>query len=106
MKHILKYLLPAMLACLQGNVFGQNVFPTLTGNTGIGTLTPDFLQSVKSATMVFHDNTGQVIKEITLTDRGNGSVTVQPKGLAAGVYTYSLTVDGKTVETNRMVKGN
>jgi len=63
-------------------------------------------KSVKTATMVFHDNTGQMIKEIALTDMGNASLTVQPKGLAAGVYTYSLNVDGKTMETKRMVKGN
>jgi len=60
----------------------------------------------EAAVMVFHDLSGQTLREVTLTDRGHASVTLQADGLAAGVYTYSLVADGRTVETRRMVKGN
>ena len=61
--------------------------------------------SVKMATIVFHDSQGQMMQETELKDRGHVSLTVQADGLSAGIYTYSLTVDGKVVETRRMVKG-
>lgn len=91
------------LGSIDGAILYQNRPNPFTDGTVINYYLP---KSVKVASMVFHDNAGQAIKEIVLTDRGSASVTIQPTGLAAGVYTYSLTVDGKTVETRRMVKGN
>ncbi len=91
------------LGSADGAILYQNRPNPFTEETLIGFYLP---RSVKVATMVFYDNAGQVIKEVILSDRGNASVTIQPKGLAAGVYTYSLIVDGKTIETRRMVKGN
>lgn len=72
-----------------------------------GTVIAYYLPStVKAAVMVFHDQSGQTLREVTLTDRGHASITLQAERLAAGVYTYSLVADGRTVETRRMVKGN
>lgn len=91
------------LGTADGAILYQNRPNPFTESTVINYYLP---KSVKLASMVFYDNTGRTLKEITLFDRGNASVTVQPNGLAAGIYTYSLTVEGKTIETKRMVKGN
>ncbi len=62
--------------------------------------------TVRTAVMIFHDQSGRTLREVTLTDRGHASLTLQADGLASGVYTYSLMADGHTVETRRMVKSN
>lgn len=61
-------------------------------------------QSVKSAKMDFFDNTGKMIKEITIDQRGNASVTIKSADLSIGIYAYSLIVDGKGIDTKKMIK--
>ncbi len=61
-------------------------------------------QSVKSAKIDFFDNTGKMIKEITIDQRGNSSVTIKSSELSIGIYSYSLIVDGKGIDTKKMIK--
>lgn len=96
---------PVMRCCSKaGNAADSPDRPNpLTDGTVIAYYLPSH---VKAAVMVFHDQSGQTLREVTLTDRGHASITLQAERLAAGVYTYSLVADGRTVETRRMVKGN
>lgn len=56
-----------------------------------------------SAFIIIRDMQGTVQKTIALTQKGEGAITLQAQDLAAGVYTYELVVDGKTVDTKKMV---
>lgn len=53
--------------------------------------------------MLFSEEKGNTLKTVELTERGTGTVEVQPKELAAGIYTYSIAVDGKIVGMRKMV---
>ena len=55
------------------------------------------------AEMMVADIYGKKIKQITLANRGKGTVSMDTTGLAAGTYTYTLFVDGKMIETKKMI---
>ena len=55
------------------------------------------------AEMVITDVYGKRVKQINLNNSGKGSLNVDTNGLAAGTYSYTLLVDGKMVETKKMV---
>jgi hypothetical protein len=44
---------------------------------------------------------GQVVKTISLGNRGAGQATVDISMLAAGTYNYALFVDGRQVDNKR-----
>jgi len=46
---------------------------------------------------------GETVKTIAVNGAGYGQLNLQTGQLAAGTYTYSLFVDGKLVESKRMV---
>ncbi|MCG3164476.1 MAG: hypothetical protein POELPBGB_00230 [Bacteroidia bacterium] len=54
--------------------------------------------------MVFYDNMGKVIKEVSISQKGNASVIVRSTELSVGVYSYSLVTDEKIAGTKMMVK--
>ena len=55
------------------------------------------------AELVITDNAGRKIKTINLNTFGKGVLNVDTKGLASGTYTYSMYVDGKMIDTKKMV---
>ncbi|HUP11442.1 MAG TPA: hypothetical protein VM187_04505, partial [Niastella sp.] len=55
------------------------------------------------ATLTFTNAKGQLIKTIAIRNRGGGLLTFNTSMLAPGTYNFTLHVDGKTVETKRMV---
>lgn len=57
----------------------------------------------KNAVLCIYDLNGKQLKQIVVTERGGTSVSVTNEGLCAGMYLYSLIVDGKLVKTRRMV---
>ncbi|MCW3104413.1 MAG: hypothetical protein JWO09_2853 [Bacteroidetes bacterium] len=61
-------------------------------------------EDVKTAQMLFYNSNGLLIKTVELTSKGKGQVNVFANDLTKGVYTYTLVVDGKIVETKKMVK--
>ena len=46
---------------------------------------------------------GKQIKQLNIESRGNGSVTINGYELIPGMYMYSLIVDGKEVDTKKMI---
>ena len=47
---------------------------------------------------------GCIIKQVDVTERGEGKLTVYGENLQIGIYTYSLIADGKLIATKKMVK--
>jgi len=63
-----------------------------------------FIPEKKSSAVIKITNAnGQVIKSINLLQKSNGQVTVQTNDLINGNYFYSLIVDGKIIDTKKMV---
>src|SRR5207247_402907 len=61
-------------------------------------------ETAGSAQIIFTDEMGRVVNNVDVIGRGNGQLTVFSSQLADGVYSYSLVVDGKVVDTKKMVK--
>ena len=46
---------------------------------------------------------GMQIKSISIPEKGYGTITINGSDLQAGMYLYTLIVDGKEVDTKRMI---
>lgn len=78
----------------------QNNPNPFTENTVIEYALPE---TVQTANLYIYDMNGTQIEQITLTERGEASVTVNGGMLSAGMYLYSLIADGKVIDTKRMI---
>jgi hypothetical protein len=61
-------------------------------------------ETVGNATIMFYDNTGVIIKSVQLQSKGNGTLHVYASDLSSGMYTYALIVDGKMIDSKKMMK--
>jgi trimeric autotransporter adhesin len=61
-------------------------------------------ETVGVATIMFYDNTGVIIKAVELQSKGNGTLHVFASNLSSGIYTYALIVDGKMIDSKKMMK--
>ncbi len=57
----------------------------------------------KSANIIIRNLNGEQIKAIALNQTGKGQVTINANELAQGTYTYTLIVNGESVDTKLMV---
>lgn len=57
----------------------------------------------KSATLYVFNLSGEMLQNYTLKQYGHGMVTLSGGTLAAGMYVYSLVVDGQIVDTRQMI---
>jgi hypothetical protein len=57
----------------------------------------------RQAQLTFTDATGRVLKTYSITASGYGKQLFNSNEIASGIYQYSLTVDGKLVDTKKMV---
>jgi len=78
----------------------QNNPNPFSENTEIKFYVPD---NSSSAMICIYDLTGSQIMKFDLRNRGNSSLTVRGRELKAGMYIYSLIVDGKEIDTKRMI---
>ncbi len=63
------------------------------------------LDGTKKAEMHFYNSEGKMINSVELsTAAGKSQLNVFANDLTNGVYTYTLVVDGKIIDTKRMVK--
>jgi hypothetical protein len=83
------------------NILEQNVPNPFTETTTIGYT---IVNSFSKAVIVFYSVNGNIIKSVQLTSVGKGQINVSANLVAKGVYNYSLIVDGKLIETKKMIK--
>jgi len=57
-----------------------------------------------SAQILFYNTNGVMIKSVDIKMTGQGQLTVYANDLSNGIYSYTLVVDGKIVDTKRMIK--
>lgn len=83
------------------NILEQNVPNPFTETTSIGyAIVPGFSKAI----IVFNASNGAVIKTVQLNNAGKGQISISANLVAKGIYTYSLYVDGKLIETKKMIK--
>ncbi|QEC66739.1 T9SS type A sorting domain-containing protein [Panacibacter ginsenosidivorans] len=56
----------------------------------------------KNASLVITDMSGKAIKQLSVK-AGSGIINIDASSLNAGIYNYTLIVDGRTIEAKRMV---
>ena len=49
------------------------------------------------------DKNGNIVKQVNVSGSGKASMIIDATTLAAGVYSYSLLVDGKLIATKQVV---
>ncbi|MBR1903362.1 MAG: T9SS type A sorting domain-containing protein [Bacteroidaceae bacterium] len=81
----------------------QNKPNPFSESTVIGLNIPEKAQK---ANIYIYDMSGKQVKNINVEDRGNTSITVYASDLNAGMYIYSLVIDGKVCVTRKMIVTN
>jgi len=54
--------------------------------------------------IIFQDETGRTINETAITEKGQNSIQVNSQLLNSGIYTYSMQIDGKIIDSKKMLK--
>ncbi|MGQ0829881.1 MAG: T9SS type A sorting domain-containing protein, partial [Bacteroidota bacterium] len=89
------------LADGQSIVLEQNVPNPFAEQTTISYFLPD---NTGKAQLLFYNSNGKLIQSVDLTQKGQGQLNVFANDLSNGVYTYTLVVDGKIIESKKMLK--
>lgn len=79
----------------------QQNFPNPFSNST--TISYTLPQQYASAKIIITDKNGNALKQINLSDKRKGSVTVDLTTLSSGTYQYSLMVDGRIIESKQMM---
>ncbi len=85
---------------LTGVQLDQNQPNPFSRNTRIRYFLPE---KTTSASLLITNLEGRQLKRIDIDQRGEGTITLQANSLPAGMYLYTLLVDGEILETRRMV---
>jgi len=91
---------PANTVTLLNASLEQNTPNPVNGTTSIRYNVP---QTSTSARLTITNTKGQVVKTVTLGNRGAGQVNINTAALAAGTYNYTLYVDGTPTDTKRLI---
>lgn len=79
----------------------QNVPNPFSDETTIRYFIPE---NASNPRILFYDETGRMIKEESIYSLGNGTLSIKTSGLSSGIYSYSLEVSDKIVQTRKMQK--
>lgn len=66
----------------------------------------DIPVSAKTAELNFYNPTGQLLKTVSIDHTGKGELTFRASEVPSGMYSYTLVVDGRQIDTKRMVFNN
>lgn len=97
----LRTTVPVVLSDKNIVVLNQNVPNPFAESTVITYTIPG---EFTKAQIVFCTANGKIIKTTEIREKGPGSLTIFADDLSHGLYTYSLVIDGKTMDTKKMIK--
>ncbi|OUR99044.1 hypothetical protein A9Q86_13340 [Flavobacteriales bacterium 33_180_T64] len=83
-----------------GPILYQNIPNPFNGTTSIKYYVPTIY---KRAAIVFSNTAGQVIDNVSLKDLGENEMFFNSDSLAAGMYYYTLFVEGKKIDSKKMI---
>jgi hypothetical protein len=78
----------------------QNIPNPFNASTTIRYNIPEY---TKSASLNIYNNSGKILRTISLWKKGTGQVVLNTARLSKGVYYYSLFLDGQAVSTLKMI---
>jgi hypothetical protein len=81
-------------------VLNQNIPNPFSEETFINFTVPS---TIKNALIIIYDKTGNVLKTVPISERGESSIHIYAANLSSGTYTYSLICDGQLIDTKQMV---
>lgn len=85
---------------IQGAMLYQNTPNPFSSETEIRYYIPN---NAGQASLLIFDMQGTLKKQMQITGKGNGSLTINASELPAGMYIYSLIVDGSEIDSKRMI---
>ena len=59
--------------------------------------------TVSSASLCIYDLQGRQLKQLSISERGNGSKTISASEFSPGIYLYALIADGVEIDVKRMI---
>lgn len=80
----------------------QNEPNPFNGKTVIRYFVPENMTG--SVAVIFHDMYGKEIKSIEIKERGFGRIEVVTEALVDGIYSYSILISGRVLDTKKMIK--
>ena len=83
-----------------GPILYQNI-PNPFNNTSI--IKYYLPSSIENATIVFSDMTGKIIHSIDLNETGEKELNISTRGLASGMYNYTMFISGKMFDSKKMI---
>jgi hypothetical protein len=89
----------SVVSLSSAKLFQNNPNP-VSGSTLINYYVPG---NTGTAMLQIADMNGATIKTVTVTGSGHGQLRLQTDQLASGTYTYALIVDGRLIDTKKMV---
>lgn len=78
----------------------QNIPNPFSENTIVKYAIP---QDAQNASLLIYDMNGKQIEQFNLTEKGMSSIVLEGNRLDAGMYLYSLIVDGQVIDVKRMI---
>jgi hypothetical protein len=90
------------LANNSATILYQNEPNPFDGSTVIRYFIP--VNVTGSAFVVFYDMYGKEVNKLEIRERGFGKIEANTENLASGIYSYSIIVDGKSIDTKKMLK--
>jgi hypothetical protein len=84
-----------------GAILYQNIPNPFNDTSAIRYFIPQELNG--DAAIVFVNTAGQVISTVDLDQKGDQELNINTRNLASGMYYYTLYVDGKKVDTKKMI---
>ena len=66
-------------------------------------ITLNIPEQTQKASIIIYDMSGKQVQNVAVSERGETNITVYASDLSAGMYIYTLVVDGKVTVTRRMI---
>lgn len=60
--------------------------------------------NVNNTFIVFYDEVGKEINRVEIKEKGFGKIEANTENLASGIYTFSIVVDEKVIDTKKMMR--
>jgi hypothetical protein len=60
-------------------------------------------QKFLTAQIIITDKNGKQLKQLNISESGNGTVNIDATTLSPGIYNYSLIIDGRIINSKQMI---
>lgn len=116
---VLKKTLDSLISIISSNNLKTNDIKNISSNNQVGIIlnqnipnpfsestqiTYNIPVDFKEAKISFMNVEGKIIKELGINQKGYGSLYIYLNDFSIGIYSYSLVIDGKVIDTKKMIR--